>query len=57
MHAPKLAKIDVFRWIAILPQIAGLVGEVVDALRDGHVDAAEVVHIGERLVAIVSAVV
>lgn len=53
----KASKLNVFKWVAILPMVANLVGEVVTALQDGRVDAAEVNRIGESLVAIVAAVV
>lgn len=53
----KKSKLNVFAWVAILPQIAELVGDVVSALKDGRIDGEEAKHIGERLVAIVAAVV
>lgn len=53
----KKSKLNVFAWVAILPQIAELVGDVVSALKDGRIDAEEAKSIGERLVAIVAAVV
>lgn len=45
------------KWIALIPQIGALVGEVVEALRDGRVDQAEIERVGGALVAIVAAVV
>lgn len=53
----KGSKLNVFKWVAILPQISALVGEVVAALKDGRVDDDEVKRIGSALVAIVAAVV
>jgi hypothetical protein len=53
----KKSKLNVFAWVAILPQIAELVGDVVSALKDGRIDGEEAKSIGERLVAIVAAVV
>lgn len=53
----KKSKLNVLSWVAILPAIAELVGEVVTSLKDGKLDAEEIKHIGERLVAIVAAVV
>ncbi len=53
----KKSKLNVFAWVAILPQIAELVGEVVTSLKDGKLDVKELQSIGERLVAIVAAVV
>lgn len=50
------SKIDVFKWIAVLPSIAELVGEVVDALKDKRLSEEELRKIGADLVAIVAAV-
>lgn len=53
----KKSKLSPLKWIAILPQIAALVGDVVDALKDGRLDAAEIERIGGELASIVAAVV
>lgn len=51
------SKLNVFKWIAILPQIAGLVGDIVDSFKDDkRLDASEILEIGEKLVAIVASV-
>jgi NTP pyrophosphatase (non-canonical NTP hydrolase) len=54
--APAKAKLNVFEWVAILPAVAALVGEVVQAARDGRLDESEAKRIGEALIAIVAAV-
>jgi hypothetical protein len=53
----KKSKLNPLKWIAILPQLAELVGSVVDALKDGRLDGAEIERIGGELAAIVAAVV
>lgn len=50
-------KLNPIAWIAIIPLIAELVAHVVDALRDGKIDDAEVREIGGQLVQIVASVV
>ena len=50
------AKLDVFKWIAILPQIAALVGEVVEALSDKRLTQEEIRKIGSDFVAIIASV-
>lgn len=50
------SKLNVLKWVAILPGIAKLVGEVVDALKDGRVTPEEITRIGEDLVALVASV-
>jgi hypothetical protein len=51
------SKLNVFDWIAILPRIASLIGDVVEALRDGKLSPDEVTRIGGELIAIVASVV
>lgn len=53
----KKSKLNVFKWVAILPAIAELVGTVVDALKDGRVTPDEITRIGEALTGIVASVV
>lgn len=53
----KKSKLSPLKWIAILPQLAELVGSVVEALKDGRLDSAEIERIGGELAAIVAAVV
>lgn len=53
----KKSKLSPLKWIAILPALAELVGEVVDALKDGRLDGAEIERIGGQLASIVAAVV
>lgn len=45
------------QWLALLPELAALVAEVVAALRDGRVSDDEVSRIGRSLVALIAAVV
>ena len=56
-HALARSGLSLGQWLALLPELAALVGEVVAALRDGRVDEAEVRRIGQALVALVAAVV
>lgn len=49
--------LQIGQWLALLPELASLVAEVVVAVRDGRVTEDEVRRIGTALVAIVAAVV
>jgi hypothetical protein len=57
MRLAQLAKMNVLDWLAILKPIAILVGDVVEAVKDGRVDPDEIRKIGEGLIEIVAAVV
>lgn len=51
------SKVDVFKWLALLPALAELVGKVVQSFRDDkRIDEQELKDIGADLVAIVAAV-
>lgn len=49
--------LSITQWLALLPELAALVSEVVAALRDGRLTEDEVLRIGRSLVALVAAVV
>lgn len=51
------AKLQLGEWLALLPAIASLVGDVVAALHDGHVTPEEVNRIGQDLFDIVGTVI
>lgn len=52
----KQSKLDLGKWLSILPGLAALVGYTVDVLRDGRVTADEAQELGARILAIVRSV-
>jgi hypothetical protein len=48
-------RIDIWDLLPLLPAIASLVDEVIDAIKDGQVDGAEGKRIGDKLIALVRA--
>lgn len=50
------SKLNLSKWLSVLPLLAELVGTVVVALKDGRVSSVEATKIGEEFVAIIAAV-
>lgn len=51
------SKLSPFQWLALVQHIPSLVAAVVEALRDGRLDEAEVKRIGDEFVALIVAAV
>jgi hypothetical protein len=56
-HALTRSGLSLGQWLALLPELATLVGEVVAAVRDGCVTEDEALRLGRALLALVGAVV
>lgn len=53
----KLSKLPLMKWLALLPHLAKLVGDVVEAYKDHRIDEEEAKHLGSELIALVVALI